>query len=63
MPTGGDDVSRIDSVQGDTAHVAPESGLSESIRRRLGWNDEEDTFQLPYPTVARRTGDETHLKA
>lgn len=63
MPKGGDDANRIDSVRGDGARIAPESGLSESVRRRLGWNDEEDTFQLPYPTVARRTRDEIHLKA
>ena len=60
MPKGGDAVSRIDSVRGDTARIAPESGLSVNIRRRLGWDDEEDSFQLPYPTVARRTCDEPH---
>jgi hypothetical protein len=36
MTSDGDEVGRIESIRGDTAHVKPETGLSESIRRRLG---------------------------
>lgn len=63
MTKDGDMVGRIDSIEGDHAQVKPESGLSESIRRRLGWDDDsQDMFQLPYSNVGRVKGDEVHLK-
>lgn len=59
----GDEVGTIQSIEGTTAHVTPDAGLSESIRRRLGWDDDStDTFQLSYSKVARVKDDEVHLK-
>lgn len=59
----GDEVGTIDSVSGDTATVSPSSGLSESIRQRLGWTDEDmDTFDLDYSNVDTDQGDEIRLK-
>lgn len=59
----GDEVGTIESARGDTASVKPESGLSESIRQRLGWTDEGmDTFDLDYSNVDSDDGDEIRLK-
>lgn len=45
------------------AHVEPDSGLSETIRRRLGWAEESaDTYELDKSAVEKIAGDEIHLK-
>lgn len=59
----GNEVGTIESVRGDTAQVTPETGLSESIRRRLGWDDESrDTFELDYSNVDDVAGNEIKLE-
>lgn len=59
----GDEVGTIESVEGDMARVKPESGLSESIRDRLGWSsDEEDQYELDHSKVDEITDDEVRLK-
>lgn len=63
MTQDGDEVGTIESAHGDTAEVKPSTGLTESIRQRLGWTDEEsDTFDLNYSNVDSDDGDEVRLK-
>lgn len=59
----GDMVGVIESASGSTAHVKPDSGLSRSIRRRLGWTEEgEDTYRLRKANVENIDSDGIHLK-
>lgn len=59
----GDMVGMIERASGSSAHVKPDSGLPQSIRRRLGWTEEgEDTYRLQHSKVDRITQDEVHLK-
>lgn len=59
----GDDVGTIETVEGNTARVKPETGVSESIRETLGWgSNEHDIYELPHGQVARFDNDGVHLE-
>ncbi|MFW5937986.1 MAG: hypothetical protein ACOCSN_03500 [Halanaeroarchaeum sp.] len=59
----GDEVGKIERIQGDMAHVRPEESLSRSIRRRLGWaEDDQDVYEIDHSSVERIADDEVHLK-
>ena len=59
----GDEVGTIETVEQDTAHVTPDSGLGTSVRQRLGWaKDDQDMFALDHSHVRSFTGDEVYLK-
>lgn len=59
----GDMVGTIEQTSGATAHVKPDSGLSQSIRRRLGWSEEgEDMYELNKSKVDKFSDDEITLK-
>lgn len=63
MTADGDIVGTVDSVSGSTAHVRPEESLTQSIRRRLGWSEEnEDTYKLRHSDVDEITSDGIRLK-
>lgn len=63
MTHDGTRIGRVTKTMGSTAHVEPESGLSQSIRRRLGWAEEgEGTYELDTSTVEKISGDEIHLR-
>jgi len=48
----GDTVGTIEKIDGTMAHVKPESGLSSSIRNRLGWTkDGEEVYELKHSKV------------
>jgi sporulation protein YlmC with PRC-barrel domain len=60
----GEYIGKIESVEGSTAHVRPDTGLAQSIRTRLGWTDEnEQTFKLDHSDVAEITDDIVRLEA
>jgi hypothetical protein len=60
----GDEVGSVDRVSGGTARVRPGGDLSRSIRRRLGWTEEdEETYRLQRSKVDVITDDEIRLKA
>jgi hypothetical protein len=44
------------------AHVRPKGSLSRSIRRRLGWGEEKDAYEIEHSRVQQISGDEVHLK-
>lgn len=59
----GDTVGTIEEIKGNMAHVKPESGLSRSIRNRLGWTkDDEDVYELKHSKVDTIDDDEVVLK-
>lgn len=59
----GDDVGTIESAEGNMALVKPESGLTESIRDRLGWTSEDkDEYELDQSKVDEITDDEVRLQ-
>lgn len=59
----GDKVGVVSGVDGDEAHVAPDAGLSDSIRSKLGWNDmDEDNYVLSSDRIQTVTNDEIRLK-
>lgn len=63
VTAGGDKVGTIEKVEGNMAHVRPKQSLSRSIRRRLGWaEDDGDTFELTHEQVRDISGDEVRLK-
>ena len=48
----GDEVGTVETVSGSTAHVKPEGDLSQSVRQRLGWaDDDEDVYELESANV------------
>lgn len=63
MTADGDMVGRVEKTSGSTAHIKAEGGLSQSIRRRLGWTEEgEETYELQKANVEEITDDEIRLK-
>lgn len=59
----GDMVGTVERASGSTAHIKPASGLSRSMRRRLGWTEEgEDTYRLRKDHVQSIDDDGIHLK-
>ena len=63
VTSDGDEVGTIANVQGDMAHVKPESGLGESIRQRMGWGDDTaDTYELSQDRVQSFSGNKIHLR-
>ncbi len=56
-------VGRVEEASGMTAQIETEGGLSQSIRRRLGWTEEEEeTYELDKSNVEEITDDEIKLK-
>ncbi|WP_324760515.1 hypothetical protein [Haloarcula montana] len=59
----GDEIGTIESIEGNRAHVTPSSGLSQSIRKRLGWTKEnEAVYELRHSKVSEFTDDAVVLK-
>jgi hypothetical protein len=59
----GDDIGTIESIEGNRAHVKPNTSLSQSIRKRLGWTKEnEAVYELRHTKVSEFTDDAVILK-
>ncbi|AEN06439.1 hypothetical protein [Halolamina sp.] len=59
----GDEVGTIEKIDNNMAHVRPGNSLSQSIRRRLGWaEDNADTYELTQSQVAGFSDDEVTLQ-
>lgn len=58
----GDMVGRITGVSGSTAHVKADQDISTATRRRLGWAEDDDMFELDNSHVDSISDDEVHLK-
>lgn len=63
VTSDGKRVGRVQSVEGNTAHVKPEKNIDEATRRRLGWSDKSsDMYELDSDKVDEIDGDEIKLK-
>lgn len=63
VTAGGEEVGKIEMIENGMAHVSPKGSLSRSIRRRLGWGeDDEDTFEVRHSQVRRITNDKVELE-
>ncbi|MDH5021288.1 hypothetical protein [Halobacterium rubrum] len=63
LSSDGEKIGTVQEVHGDTVHVKPEHGIADSIRQRLGWEDEsEDMYALSHDRVRQFSGNEIHLK-
>lgn len=63
MTADGDVVGTVERIRGGDAHVKPDAGLSQSMRRRLGWTKQgEDTYRLQKSNVHEITEDGIHLE-
>lgn len=59
----GDEVGTIDKIERNMAHVKPKGSLSQSIRRRLGWAEEDsDVYEISHDRVADISDDKVRLK-
>jgi hypothetical protein len=60
----GDEVGRVIEVEHGTAHVDPDPGLTEKLKSKLGWGDEEDTetYRLAEDSIEAVTSDEIRLR-
>ncbi|MFW5948147.1 MAG: hypothetical protein ACOCSD_00930 [Halolamina sp.] len=57
----GEEVGTVTSATGSRLHVSPADDLSRSIRRRLGWSEDEDSYELQKDHVDEITDDEVRL--
>jgi sporulation protein YlmC with PRC-barrel domain len=63
MTKDGDTVGTVEKTMDTELHVRPDSGLSQSIRRRLGWSErDQDTFSVQKSKVDEITDDGIRLK-
>lgn len=59
----GDTVGTVERTESGRAQITPDQGLSQSVRRRLGWSEEdEDMYELQSSKVEEITDDEIRLK-
>jgi len=61
--SNGDTVGMISKVEGNTAHVDPDPGITDKIRSTLGWEDKDaDEYALTGDHISEITNDEVRLK-
>lgn len=58
----GDEIGMVGRVEETRLHITPADNLSRSVRRRLGWSEDEDDYVLQKSKVDSIAGDEIHLK-
>jgi hypothetical protein len=58
----GDEVGVVSGAEETRLHITPTENLSRSVRRRLGWSEDEDDYVLRKSKVDSIAGDEIHLK-
>ena len=59
----GETVGIVTEVEHGTAYVEPDPGLTEKIRGKLGWADDEETYPLQEAAVEAITDDEVRLRS
>ncbi len=59
----GDEVGIVTEVHGNTAHVDPDPGVTDTIKSKLGWDSaDQDDFMVEEDDIARVTDDEIRLR-
>jgi hypothetical protein len=58
----GESIGRVVEVRGDTAHVDPDPGMTDTIKSKLGWGEsDEETYRLQASRIDTVTDDEVRL--
>jgi hypothetical protein len=58
----GDKIGMVTNVEGGTAYVDPDPGLTDTIRSKLGWGSaDQDDYRLESSHVSTITNDEIRL--
>jgi len=58
----GTTIGRVIEIDGDSAYVDPDPGLTDSVMSKLGWGSrDEDSYLLKSDTVGTITDDEVRL--
>ena len=57
----GDVLGTVEKVSGEHIHVRPHATLSRNVRQKLGWQDDDQVYELGRSAVDRIEGDEIHL--
>lgn len=59
----GETIGRVTNVEGGTAFVDPDPGITDTIKAKLGWEDVEgDDYRLDTSEIDRVTDDEIRLQ-
>ncbi|WIV65815.1 PRC-barrel domain containing protein [Natrialbaceae archaeon AArc-T1-2] len=59
----GEKIGLIEDVEGGTAYVDPDPGITDTIASKLGWGDaDEETYALEESNVESVTDDEIRLQ-
>ncbi len=62
ISSDGDAIGMITEVEGSTAYVDPDPGITDSVKTKLGWGEsDEDTYALRDEHVETVTDDEVRL--
>jgi len=57
----GETIGKVMEVNGNTAHVDPNPGITDSIMSKLGWGDDDDTYALRSDNVEEVTDNQVRL--
>lgn len=58
----GEQVGRVVAVEHGQAHLDPDPGLTDTIRSKLGWgNDDDESFRLDNSSIESVSDNEIHL--
>ena len=58
----GDTVGRVVEVEGETAYVDPDPGITETVSSKLGWADADaDSIALKEDSIVDVTDDEVRI--
>lgn len=58
----GDEIGSVERVSGNKAYVKPMDNLSSSVRQRLDWDEDQDTYELTQSKVAKFDDDEIRIR-
>lgn len=60
----GDKIGMVHQIEGDSAHVNPDPGITDKISSKLGWGDADtdETYELQSTRIDTITDDEIRLK-
>lgn len=60
--SNGDQIGRVVNVEHGKAHVDPDPGLTDTVRSKMGWgDDDEEDYQLDASSVDTVSDSEIHL--
>jgi hypothetical protein len=58
----GDEIGIVETVEGGSAYVNPDPGITDTIKSKLGWGDsDEESYELPEQNIKAITDDEVQV--